>query len=64
MNRYQAIIGCMALALPSAALGQASFQGLGDLPGGIFQSFPFDISADGQVVVGFSRSASGREAFR
>lgn len=46
------------------ALGQASFQGLGDLPGGEFWSDPSGISADGSVIVGRSVSASGTEAFR
>jgi probable HAF family extracellular repeat protein len=34
----------------------ASFQGLGDLPGGDFESFAFDVSADGSTVVGRSSS--------
>ena len=38
--------------------------GLGDLPGGGFDSLGFDVSADGDVVVGDSQSASGTEAFR
>jgi len=37
---------------------------LGDLPGGAFESRAFDISADGSVIVGAGRSASGQEAFR
>lgn len=48
----------------ASALGQASFQGLGDLPGGIFKSNAAGISADGKVVVGNSVSTSGGEAFR
>jgi probable HAF family extracellular repeat protein len=45
----------------------AFFMGLGDLPGGPFSSDAFDISADGSVVVGWSRrgdSSDQREAFR
>ncbi|MHC4676046.1 MAG: PKD domain-containing protein, partial [Planctomycetota bacterium] len=43
---------------------EASFQGLGDLPGGNFHSQVKDVSADGTTVVGWSSSASGsREAF-
>lgn len=42
----------------------ASFQGLGDLPGGIFESRAYDVSSDGAVVVGNSQSASGQKAFR
>ena len=38
--------------------------GLGDLPGGEFDSEAKDVSSDGSVVVGYSTSASGREAFR
>jgi probable HAF family extracellular repeat protein len=37
--------------------------GLGDLPGGIFGSADAHVSADGSVVVGYSNSASGLEAF-
>ncbi|MHC4475656.1 MAG: PEP-CTERM sorting domain-containing protein [Planctomycetota bacterium] len=36
----------------------ASFQGLGDLPGGIFESRAFAISGNGKVVVGSSSSAT------
>ena len=42
----------------------ASFQGLGDLPGGIFSSRPFGVSGNGAVVVGESEGASGPESFR
>ena len=45
----------------------ASFQGLGDLPGGLFSSSPHGVSANGSVVVGESKSAAGGgygEAFR
>jgi len=38
--------------------------GLGDLPGGNLNSPAQGVSADGNVVVGVSDSASGREAFR
>jgi probable HAF family extracellular repeat protein len=38
--------------------------GLGDLPGGTFDSQARGVSANGSVVVGQSNSASGREAFR
>jgi uncharacterized membrane protein len=46
-------IGTSALA--------ASFQGLGDLPGGEFYSIARDISADGKAVVGVSKSAGSSE---
>jgi probable HAF family extracellular repeat protein len=45
----------------------AYFQGLGDLPGGIYRSLSWGISGDGSVVTGSSRStdpANGFEAFR
>ncbi len=43
---------------------QATFEGLGDLPGGTFQSIGYGVSADGNVVVGESESQWGPEAFR
>jgi probable HAF family extracellular repeat protein len=43
---------------------QGGMEGLGDLPGGVFQSFGQGVSADGAVVVGQGSSASGDEAFR
>jgi probable HAF family extracellular repeat protein len=46
------------------AMAGASFQGLGDLPGGSFYSRAYSVSSDGSVVVGSSESASGWEAFR
>lgn len=51
--------------LAGITFGQASFQGLGDLPGGDFSSIALDVSADGRVVVGVSRvNANENEAFR
>jgi probable HAF family extracellular repeat protein len=53
-----------SLSSPAAVLG-AFFQGLGVLGGGEFRSSrAADVSADGSVVVGQSRSANGLEAFR
>jgi probable HAF family extracellular repeat protein len=40
------------------------FTGLGDLAGGLELSVANGISADGKVVVGYSHSATGPEAFR
>ncbi|MCA2550875.1 MAG: PEP-CTERM sorting domain-containing protein, partial [Microcystis sp. M53BS1] len=51
----------IALANPAHA---ASFQGLGDLPGGTFQGSALGVSGDGSVVVGSGNSANGLEAFR
>ncbi|MBK8177865.1 MAG: hypothetical protein IPK67_02980 [Planctomycetes bacterium] len=47
--------------LASLASAQ-SFQGLGDLAGGTFQSIAYGVSADGTTVVGSSVSAAGTEA--
>lgn len=53
-----------ALSLPPAAAA-ASFQGIGVLEGGgLHYSRPWDVSADGSVVVGVSQSSKGLEAFR
>ena len=46
------------------ANAQPMFMGIGDLPGSTFESRASAVSADGLVVVGGGRSASGREAFR
>jgi probable HAF family extracellular repeat protein len=42
----------------------ASFQGLGDLPGGAFESAAQAISSDGSVVVGSGTTLLGKQAFR
>jgi probable HAF family extracellular repeat protein len=56
---------CLAnLGLSDTAHAQATFLGLGDLPGGSFFSQATGVSADGSVVVGNAISASGSEAFR
>jgi probable HAF family extracellular repeat protein len=46
--------------LEQRTLLDASFQGLGFLPGGIF-SYAYSVSADGSVVVGGARSADGMD---
>jgi probable HAF family extracellular repeat protein len=43
---------------------KASFQGLGDLPGGTFESAAQRVSANGLVVVGYGTTAAGQQAFR
>ncbi|MHC4105054.1 MAG: PEP-CTERM sorting domain-containing protein [Planctomycetota bacterium] len=53
----------------SATAGTAKFQGLGDLPGGLFGSSAAAVSADGTVVVGFgtvgpTHSNRYKQAFR
>ena len=49
---------------PLRAVAQCTFAGVGDLPGGVFRSNAFDVSADGSVVVGESHSDLGWQAFR
>jgi probable HAF family extracellular repeat protein len=59
------VILAFALLASASLLAQsASFQGLGDLPGGTTLSFAKGVSADGTVVVGKSSSSNGAEAFR
>jgi probable HAF family extracellular repeat protein len=41
----------------------AGMEGLGDLPGGAFNSQALDVSADGVVVVGWGTTDQGQEAF-
>lgn len=43
----------------SAHCQTATFQGVGDLPGGIFDSRAYDISPDGSVIVGRSVDSTG-----
>jgi probable HAF family extracellular repeat protein len=73
MNKILA--NCISLGIGLGAIGvtfpaqAASFQGLGDLPGGSFYSGARGVSADGSVVVGTGNSANGCfggcwEAFR
>jgi probable HAF family extracellular repeat protein len=72
MTKYRSIHRTVLLsALVAMLLGgtaspafAASLTPLGDLPGGPFDSLATGVSADGSVVVGFSRSASDNQAFR
>ena len=50
-------------ATPTEAQPEASFQGLGFLPGGN-SSYANAVSADGTVVVGNGNSSYGGQAFR
>ena len=55
----------LSLALPcilAPAAPAQSFQGIGDLAGGIYSSQARGVSADGRTVVGSSVSAAGTEA--
>jgi probable HAF family extracellular repeat protein len=54
----------LCAATSRAAAASFTFQGLGDLPGGGFESASTAVSADGSTVVGRSISGSGYEAFR
>src|SRR5436190_23980039 len=58
------LIFILGSLLSSLKLFAASFQGLGDLPGGVFSSFASGVSWDGKVVAGTSQSSNGYEAFR
>jgi probable HAF family extracellular repeat protein len=50
--------------LTAASASAASFQGLGDFPGGSFESLAQRVSADGSVVIGYGTTATGQQAFR
>jgi probable HAF family extracellular repeat protein len=65
MNGSKSVVALMAVVcMGGIARAAPSFQGLGDLPGGTFQSAAPAVSDDGTVVVGEGRSALGREAYR
>lgn len=53
----------MTVVVPSVA-AQPTFQGVGDLPGGAFESHAYGISGDGKTVVGLSLSSAGAEGFK
>jgi probable HAF family extracellular repeat protein len=54
--------GVWAMAASSAMA--ASFLGLGDLPGGGFNSIASSLSSDGSIVVGYGTTSQGEQAFR
>jgi probable HAF family extracellular repeat protein len=60
------VIGCIAVPTGAsrAAAEAPRFQGLGDLPGGAFESFSYDISGDGRVAVGAGTTIDGGEVSR
>ena len=64
--RAAGVIGVTLLLtfFASTVPARAGIIGLGDLPGGSFNSFARGVSADGLVVVGQGNSSSGSEAFR
>ncbi|MCB9852293.1 MAG: PEP-CTERM sorting domain-containing protein [Phycisphaerales bacterium] len=61
-SRALGLVCCLLVVDTYASV--ASLRGLGDLPGGNFESYAIDISADGTVVVGTGTTANGRRAFR
>lgn len=61
---FPALSSVLLTGFSTAPAPAASFQGLGDLPGGDFFSVATAVSADGRVVVGYAKSTSGIEAFR
>lgn len=64
-TRMASTLFCVVFALHIASpVTAASFQGLGDLPGGRIFSEANAVSADGSTVVGHSYSRHGSEAFR
>jgi len=54
---------CLSSVSSTWAIPSASFQGLGDLPGGSFFSRANGVSADGAAIVGRGWSSTGFEAF-
>jgi len=58
-----AIAASLAVAASAQAGNDAEFIALGELPGGVFSSRPFAVSADGSVVAGWGWSSFGREAW-
>jgi MYXO-CTERM domain-containing protein len=65
------VVGTGAIIIEHAVRSQAfrwtaafGLVGLGELPGGNFESSAADVSSDGSTIVGRSDSGSGTEAFR
>jgi probable HAF family extracellular repeat protein len=57
------VLAVVVLLTVTQQASAASFFGLGDLPENQFVSVAHGVSADGSVVVGWSRGSSGQEAF-
>jgi probable HAF family extracellular repeat protein len=58
------LLAAFVIVTAGSHAAQASFMGLGDLPGGSVHSKALAVSSDGSVVVGFSFITSGVEVFR
>lgn len=54
----------LALFFSRCDAQKASFEAIGDLPGGAFNSSVKGVSDDGRVIVGYATDSSGEKAFR
>jgi formylglycine-generating enzyme required for sulfatase activity/uncharacterized membrane protein len=65
MNRLYSISSILGLftLLYFSSTAEVVFYALGDLPGGDFESYAYDVSADGSVVVGWSDGFPYPQAF-
>jgi probable HAF family extracellular repeat protein len=64
INKFLYVLTCSLIYSITCYAQHASFQGLGDFPGGNFESLASAVSADGSIVVGYGTTASGKQAFR
>jgi len=55
------VVACLSQPVQA---GTPFFRGLGDLPGGTFESRAFAISSDAATVVGQGQTLAGPQAFR
>lgn len=62
--KHKSIIAISLLAFSHLAFSAASIQGLGDLPGGSYESKAYGVSADGSKVTGDSGSTNYYDAFQ
>lgn len=62
--RLACALALSLLYLVEPALGAISFTPLGDLPGGVFNSYAAGVSRDGSTVVGMGNRGAVREAIR
>jgi probable HAF family extracellular repeat protein len=67
MKTLMSFIAVLLILFCIPEIHAATFQGIGDLPGGTFDSRAYAVSADGLVVIGSSRFDDGQDwttAFR
>lgn len=62
--RYLSVVLFVCASPVFAQPGEATFEGVGDLPGGSFSSTVYGVSGDGSVVVGIATPEEGVVAFR